>query len=135
MFEYADAPAVSADFGAGSFIAFRFGTSGNYNYGYLEVTWDSSNTTFQILSGAYESDVNTAILAGATGGAPVPGPAFIFRRASGGVRYHDRRGLVRVVGRSRVCRILRVDTGGRRPAVEPSRERMPRRSQTRSPLH
>jgi len=75
VFEYGDASAVSADFGAGSFIAFRFGTSGNYNYGYLEVTWDSSNTTFQILSGAYESDVNTAILAGATGGAPVPGPA------------------------------------------------------------
>ncbi|MGA0287807.1 MAG: hypothetical protein ACO3QA_12350 [Phycisphaerales bacterium] len=72
MFEYAAAPAVSADFGAGSFIAFRFGTSGNYNYGYLEVTWDSSNTTFQILSGAYESTANTSILAGATAAA-VPG--------------------------------------------------------------
>ena len=72
MFEYADAPAVSADFGAGSFMGFRFGTSGNYNYGYLEVTWDSSNTTFQILSGAYESTANTGILAGATAAA-VPG--------------------------------------------------------------
>jgi hypothetical protein len=72
MFEYAAAPAVSADFGASSFIAFRFQTSSNTNYGYLEVTWDSSNTTFQILSGAYESTANTGILAGATAAA-VPG--------------------------------------------------------------
>ncbi len=72
VFEYRDNSAVSADFGAGSFMGFRFGTSGNYNYGYLEVTWDSSNTTFQILSGAYESTANTSILAGATAAA-VPG--------------------------------------------------------------
>ena len=72
MFEYRDNSAVSADFGAGSFMGFRFGTSGNYNYGYFEVTWDSSNTTFQILSGAYESTANTGILAGATAAA-VPG--------------------------------------------------------------
>jgi hypothetical protein len=71
-FEYTLQPAVSADFGAGSFMGFRFGTSGNYNYGYFEVTWDSSNTTFQILSGAYESTANTGILAGATAAA-VPG--------------------------------------------------------------
>ena len=73
MFRKAGTPDyVSADFGAGSFMGFRFGTSGNYNYGYLEVTWDSSNTTFQILSGAYESTANTSILAGATAAA-VPG--------------------------------------------------------------
>jgi hypothetical protein len=72
VFEYRDNSAVSADFGAGSFMGFRFGTSGNYNYGYFEVTWDSSNTTFQILSGAYESTANTGILAGATAAA-VPG--------------------------------------------------------------
>ncbi|MGA1468441.1 MAG: hypothetical protein ACO38V_12445, partial [Phycisphaerales bacterium] len=34
-FEYTSHPAASADFGAGSFMGFRFGTSGNYNYGYL----------------------------------------------------------------------------------------------------
>ena len=52
---------ISPNFGAGSFMGFRFGSAGNYNYGFLEVTWNSSTTTFQILSGAYESTVNTAI--------------------------------------------------------------------------
>jgi hypothetical protein len=67
---------VSANFGSGSFMGFRTGSSGNYNYGWLEVTWDGTN--WEILSGAYESDLNTAILAGATGGGggvPLPGAA------------------------------------------------------------
>ena len=62
----------SANFGAGSFMGFRFGSGSSWNYGYLEVTWNSSTDTFQILSGAYESTVNTGILAGATPSA-VPG--------------------------------------------------------------
>jgi hypothetical protein len=52
---------VSPDFGAGSFMGFRFGSAGNYNYGYLEVTWTGATNTFQILSGAYETAANTAI--------------------------------------------------------------------------
>jgi hypothetical protein len=63
---------ISPNFGAGSFMGFRFGTSGNYNYGYLEVTWNSSTNVFQLISGAYESTANTGILAGATAAA-VPG--------------------------------------------------------------
>jgi len=66
---------TSPDFGAGSFMGFRFGTSGAYYFGYLEVTWNASTNTFQLLSGAYESTVNTAILAGATSGGAVPVPA------------------------------------------------------------
>jgi hypothetical protein len=67
-----DASTAAPDFGAGSFMGFRFGTSGNYNYGYLEVTWNSSTNVFQLISGAYETTVNTSILAGATPSA-VPG--------------------------------------------------------------
>lgn len=62
----------SQDFGTGSYMGFRFGSTG-VNYGWLEVTWDSATTTFQVLSGAYESTVDTPILAGAT--APVPEPS------------------------------------------------------------
>jgi hypothetical protein len=52
---------VSPDFGAGSFMGFRFGSAGNYKYGYLEVTWTAATNTFQILSGAYETAANMAI--------------------------------------------------------------------------
>jgi len=62
-------PSVSPDFGAGSYMGFK--TSQN-NYGWLEVTWTASPRQFQILSGAYESTPNVAILAGAT--APIPEP-------------------------------------------------------------
>jgi hypothetical protein len=76
---------TSPDFGDGSFMGFRFGTSGAYYFGYLEVIWSSSTNTFQILSGAYESTVNTAILAGATGGAvPVPAASLLALMALGG---------------------------------------------------
>ncbi len=59
---------VSPDFGSGSYMGFR--TSQN-NYGWLEVTWTASSNQFQILSGAFESTPNVAILAGA--GVPEPG--------------------------------------------------------------
>ena len=74
-FSYA---AISPDFGAGSFMGFRFGSAGAWNYGWIEITWswsgNPSTSTFQILGAAYESQVNTAILAGATGGGAVPLP-------------------------------------------------------------
>jgi len=64
---------TSADFGAGSYMGFRFSTNGgtDWNYGYLEITWNSTTRNFQIFSAAYESTANTGILAG--GAAPVPG--------------------------------------------------------------
>jgi hypothetical protein len=64
-------PSVSPDFGSGSYMGFR--TSGG-NYGWLEVTWTASSDQFQILSGAYESTPDVAILAGAGGAAPIPEP-------------------------------------------------------------
>ena len=68
-------PSSAANFGAGSFMGFRFGNSGNHYYGYIEVLWtwtgDPSTSSFQLLSAAYESTANTGILAG--GAAPVPG--------------------------------------------------------------
>ena len=76
-FRYQDGatPDTSPDFGAGSFMGFRFGAAGNYNYGYLEVTWDSATSNWQILSGAYESNVNAGILAGAGAPPAIPLPA------------------------------------------------------------
>jgi len=70
-FEYTDAGSVSANFGANSFMGFRFGSS-SWNYGWIEATWNSSTKTFQLLSAAYESTVETPILAGATA---VPEPS------------------------------------------------------------
>lgn len=69
---------VSADFGPGSFMGFRFSTDSgaNWLYGWLEVTWSSATNTFTIPSGAYETNANTGILAGASGGGvPLPGAA------------------------------------------------------------
>jgi hypothetical protein len=60
---------TAANFTTSNYVGFRFGTTGNYNYGWLQTTWDGTN--FQINSGAYESTANTAILAGAV---PVPEP-------------------------------------------------------------
>jgi hypothetical protein len=53
-----------------NYIGFRVAANGSapqfndatqFNYGYFQVTWDSSSDQFQILSGAYESTVNTPI--------------------------------------------------------------------------
>lgn len=84
-------PAVSASFGTGSFMGFRFGSGTNWNYGSLEVTWDSTNNTFQILSGAYESTANTAILAGATAAVPVPAASLLALMALGGNSFRRNR--------------------------------------------
>jgi hypothetical protein len=72
---------TSPNFGAGSYMGFRFASGLDFHYGYLAVTWTSSTNTFQILSGAYESQVNTEILAGAT---PVPAPSALALLALGG---------------------------------------------------
>ena len=64
---YYGTPYNSPDFGPGSYMGFKTATG---NYGWLEVTWDSKLSQFEILSGAYESTPGTAILAGAT--APIP---------------------------------------------------------------
>ena len=52
------------DWGGGSYIGFRARPNDadpNWNYGYFEVTWNATSEQFQILSGAYESTVNTPI--------------------------------------------------------------------------
>jgi hypothetical protein len=63
--EFIEAP----DFGPGSYIGFR---SANNHYGYLEVTWTSATNTFEVLSGAYESQPGVGIRAGA---AAIPEPS------------------------------------------------------------
>ena len=63
------------DWGPGSFIGFRArptDTSTNWTYGYFEVTWTNATNTFEVISGAYESTVNTAIAV-----QPVPEPSAI----------------------------------------------------------
>ena len=71
FFKYSDT--VSQDFEPGSYMGFQ---TAQGNYGWLQVTWTastpSSSEEFRILSGAYESRPNVAVLAGAT--APIPEP-------------------------------------------------------------
>ena len=67
----------SPDFESGSYMGFK---TAQGNYGWLEVTWTSATDTFQIYSGAYESDVGVAIAAGA---AAVPEPSTIALLALG----------------------------------------------------
>jgi len=74
---FRDGSSVSPAFGAGSYLAFRTAQS---NYGWLEVTWDSTTDVFQIYSGAYESTAGVAIAAGA---AAVPEPSTIALLALG----------------------------------------------------
>jgi hypothetical protein len=77
-------PYGSADFGPGSYMGFRTATN---NYGWLEVTWDSKSSQFEILSGAYESTPGTAILAGA-----VPEPSSsLLALVAGGAAFARRR--------------------------------------------
>jgi hypothetical protein len=66
-------------------MGFKFGSGSTWNYGYIEVLWTwggtKSTSAFQLLSAAYESTANTAILAGA---APVPAPSVLALMALGG---------------------------------------------------
>jgi hypothetical protein len=57
------------DFGPSSYIGFRTAAG---QYGYIEVTWAASTSTFRMISAAYESDAGVAIQ---TPSAPVPEPA------------------------------------------------------------
>jgi hypothetical protein len=57
---------VSPNFETGSYMGFK---TFEGNYGWLEVTWNSSTPQFEILGAAYESDVGVAIKAGDTGSA------------------------------------------------------------------
>jgi len=63
---------LSPDFLPNEFMGFRFSADNgaNWNYGYLEVIWNSTDSDFEILSAAYESNLNQSIGAGAT---PIPG--------------------------------------------------------------
>ena len=61
---------MPANWASGSYMGFR---TSQGNYGWLEVTWTASSEQFQILSGAYEDQIDTPILAGAGG----PGPAAV----------------------------------------------------------
>jgi hypothetical protein len=58
-FVYTPTTFTSPDFGPGSYMGFRDLLG---RYGYLEVTWSSSSSQFQILSGAYESVPGTPIV-------------------------------------------------------------------------
>jgi hypothetical protein len=62
----------SPAFEAGSYLGF---TDGQDHYGWLKVTWDptlGTNGTFEVLSGAYESEAGVSIGAGLTA-IPEPG--------------------------------------------------------------
>jgi hypothetical protein len=84
-YDYAAGVTQSPDFGAGSYMGFRFGTGSNYYYGWLEVTWSGSTQNWQILSGSYETTVNTAINAGqGAASVPAPSPASLLALIVGG---------------------------------------------------
>ena len=59
----------SPAFGPGSYLGF---TDGQNHYGWLEVTWAPDTNTFEVLSGAYESEAGVSIGAGLTA-IPDPG--------------------------------------------------------------
>lgn len=67
---------TSPDFGPNSYMGFKTDSG---NFGWLEVTWSSATSEFQILSGAYESVPGVAIPAGVQA---VPEPSTL---ALGGV--------------------------------------------------
>ena len=83
---FQNGPYNSPDFGPGSYMGFE---TAQGNYGWLEVTWDSKLSQFEILSGAYESTPGTSILAGATG---VPEPSSsLLALVAGGAAFARRR--------------------------------------------
>jgi len=86
------------NFGQDSFIGFQFGDGTDFRFGYLEVLWnwtgDRTTSTFEILSAAYEDQLNTPILAGAPpagGEVPEPTSMAIFGLGALGIAYRARR--------------------------------------------
>ena len=73
---------TAPDWGSGSYMGFAFTqNSGAELYlGYLEVTWDSSTKTFQVLSGAYETTAGAAITI-----VPEPGSHVLLAMASAAI--------------------------------------------------
>ncbi len=61
-----------SDFGPNSFLGFKTAAG---RYGYIEVLWTASTSTFKLVSAAYESDVGVAIQTPGGGGGAVPEPA------------------------------------------------------------
>lgn len=85
-------------FGPDSFIGFRFGDGTDFRFGYIEVLWnwtgDRETSTFEILSAAYEDQLNTPISAGAQpagGEVPEPTSMAIFGLGALGMAYRARR--------------------------------------------
>lgn len=75
--------AVAAGLGAGSnFFGFRFGTSGNYRYGWAEMNLDLAGRSLRINRWAYNDVANTPINVGDEG-TPVPGPIGLAGLAAG----------------------------------------------------
>ena len=77
---------TSAPFFSGSYMGFKTASSTNM-YGWLEVTWNSKNSQFQILSGAYENSSGVAILAGDTGAVPEPSTWALSALLAGGAAF------------------------------------------------
>ena len=73
---------TAPDWGSGSYMGFAFTqNSGAELYlGYLEVTWDSSTKSFQVLSGAYETTSGVAITI-----VPEPGSHVLLAMASAAI--------------------------------------------------
>lgn len=77
---------MSTSFNSGSYMGFKTASSTNM-YGWLEVTWNSKNSQFQILSGAYENSSGVAILAGDTGAVPEPSTWALSALLAGGAAF------------------------------------------------
>lgn len=77
---------TSSNFNSGSYMGFKTASSTN-RYGWLEVTWNSKFSQFQILSGAYENTPGVAILAGDTGAVPEPSTWALSALLAGGAAF------------------------------------------------
>jgi hypothetical protein len=61
--------------GANAYAALRIDAGGgNYNYGWVSINYDTTGPTATISGFAFEDQIDTAILAGDTGGGPAPVP-------------------------------------------------------------